>query len=61
APQGFVEYLTKYWMPEHIIKMWSTVYRKGRTIFEICDTNMLIEAWHHVLKGKFLYGKGNQR
>ncbi|KAJ7867319.1 hypothetical protein B0H13DRAFT_2351978 [Mycena leptocephala] len=61
APQGFVEYLTKYWMPEHIIKMWSAVYRKGRTIFEICDTNMLIEAWHHVLKGKFLHGKRNRR
>ncbi|KAJ7932889.1 hypothetical protein B0H13DRAFT_1582706, partial [Mycena leptocephala] len=56
-----VEYLTKYWMAEHIIKVWSTVYRKGRTIFEICDTNMLIEAWHHVLKGKFLHGKGNRR
>ncbi|KAJ7924037.1 hypothetical protein B0H13DRAFT_1549117, partial [Mycena leptocephala] len=61
APQGFVEYLTKYWMPEHIIKMWSAVYRKGRSIFEICDTNMLIEAWHHVLKGKFLHRKRNRR
>ncbi|KAF7371682.1 hypothetical protein MVEN_00024400 [Mycena venus] len=61
APQAFVEYLTQYWMPEHIVRMWSAVYRKDRNIFEACDTNMLIEAWHHVLKGKFLHNKRNRR
>lgn len=25
-------------------KYWSAVYRKGRTIHEVSDTNMLIEA-----------------
>ncbi|KAJ7164673.1 hypothetical protein C8R43DRAFT_987894 [Mycena crocata] len=57
----FIQYLEKYWMPEHIVRMWSAVYRKDRNIFEACDTNMLIEAWHHVLKGKFLHGKRNRR
>ncbi|KAJ7845238.1 hypothetical protein B0H14DRAFT_2159220, partial [Mycena olivaceomarginata] len=35
--------------------------RKDRNIFQACDTNMLIEAWHRVLKGKFLQGKRNRR
>ncbi|KAJ7743737.1 hypothetical protein DFH07DRAFT_711389, partial [Mycena maculata] len=39
----------------------TAVYRKDRNIFEACDTNMLIEAWHHVLKGKFLLNKRNRR
>ncbi|KAJ7331448.1 hypothetical protein DFH08DRAFT_651061, partial [Mycena albidolilacea] len=30
-------------------------------IFEMCDTNKLVEAWHHFLKGKFLQGKRNRR
>ncbi|KAJ7754949.1 hypothetical protein DFH07DRAFT_694700, partial [Mycena maculata] len=41
--------------------MWSAVYRVGRNIFEQSDTNMLIEAWHHVLKGKFFHNKHNRR
>ncbi|KAJ7713668.1 hypothetical protein B0H16DRAFT_1809600, partial [Mycena metata] len=41
--------------------MWAGVHRTGRNIFEACDTNMLVEAWHHVLKGKFLHGKRNRR
>lgn len=45
APASFVSYLTTYWMPENVRKMWSAVYRKDRTIFEKCDTNMLIEAY----------------
>ncbi|KAJ7110913.1 hypothetical protein C8R44DRAFT_633670 [Mycena epipterygia] len=61
APSGFVDYLTRYWMTDRVVKMWSAVYRKDRTIFQLCDTNMLIEAWHHVLKGKFLLGKRNRR
>ncbi|KAJ7821041.1 hypothetical protein B0H13DRAFT_1660608, partial [Mycena leptocephala] len=61
APSSFVSYLTQYWMPEGVVRMWSAVYRTARTIFEDCDTNMPIEAWHHVLKGKFLQGKRNCR
>lgn len=41
--------------------MWSAVHRKDRHVFESIDTNMLIEAWHHVLKGKFMDGKRNHR
>ncbi|KAJ7241759.1 hypothetical protein C8J57DRAFT_1084823 [Mycena rebaudengoi] len=44
APEDFVEYLRRYWMPEHVVKMWSAVFRTSRSIFEDCDTNMLIEA-----------------
>ncbi|KAJ7306159.1 hypothetical protein DFH08DRAFT_622790, partial [Mycena albidolilacea] len=61
APPKFVVYLKQYWMPAHVVRMWSAVHRKDRTIFECCDTNMLIEAWHHVLKSKFLQGKRNRR
>lgn len=42
-------------------QMWSAVHRVDRDIFEEGDTNMLVEAWHHVLKGKFLDGKRNRR
>lgn len=44
APQDFIEYLIQYWMPPRVVQMWSAVHRKGRNIFEACDTNMLIEA-----------------
>jgi hypothetical protein len=40
-----VNYLTQYWMPERVVRMWSAVYRTARTIFEDCDTNMPIEAY----------------
>ncbi|KAF5333285.1 hypothetical protein D9611_002793 [Ephemerocybe angulata] len=59
APASVIEYLEKNWMP--ITKMWSAVYRTERTIFQDCDTNMLVEAWHHLLKGKFMQGKRNRR
>ncbi|PBK79817.1 hypothetical protein ARMGADRAFT_884235, partial [Armillaria gallica] len=39
---------------------WSAVYRRDRTILEECDTNMLVEAWHHLLKGHFGEGKRNR-
>ena len=42
APEGFTAYLIKYWMP--VVEMWSAMYRTPRTIFENCDTNMLVEA-----------------
>ncbi|KAJ7739180.1 hypothetical protein B0H16DRAFT_1227623, partial [Mycena metata] len=61
APNEFSGYLKQFWMSEKVVKMWSAVHRTGRNIFEACDTNMLVEAWHHVLKGKFLHGKRNRR
>ncbi|KAJ7030978.1 hypothetical protein C8F04DRAFT_1263252 [Mycena alexandri] len=61
APKTFKDYLIRYWMPAHVLRMWSAVYCMPRSIFEACNTNMLIEAWHHVLKGKFLHGKRNRR
>jgi MULE transposase domain len=41
-PQSFVSYLESNWLPERA--MWSRASRKGRTIYEEVDTNMLIEA-----------------
>ncbi|KAJ7175419.1 hypothetical protein C8R46DRAFT_890736, partial [Mycena filopes] len=61
APQTFIDYLKRYWMSDTVVNMWAGVHRTGRNIFEACDTNMLVEAWHHVLKGKFLHGKRNRR
>ncbi|KAE9384470.1 hypothetical protein BT96DRAFT_755443, partial [Gymnopus androsaceus JB14] len=61
ADLKFLTYLETTWMSETIVRMWSAMYRIDRSIFEDCDTNMLIEAWHHVLKGKFLHGKRNRR
>ncbi|KAF8177954.1 hypothetical protein K438DRAFT_1605765, partial [Mycena galopus ATCC 62051] len=61
TPESFIKYLCTYWMPQDVVWMWSGVFRTIRNIFEVCDTNMLIEAWHHVLKGKFLDGKRNRR
>ncbi|KAE9386633.1 hypothetical protein BT96DRAFT_838964 [Gymnopus androsaceus JB14] len=65
ADLKFLIYLETTWMSETIVRMWSAMYRIDRSIFEDCDTNMLIEAyihslWHHVLKGKFLHGKWNR-
>ncbi|KAJ7730820.1 hypothetical protein B0H16DRAFT_1280607, partial [Mycena metata] len=60
-PNEFSGYLKQFWMSEKVVKMWSAVHRTGQNIFEACDTNMLVEAWHHVLKGKFLHGKRNRR
>ncbi|KAJ3545231.1 hypothetical protein NMY22_g2518 [Coprinellus aureogranulatus] len=59
APQSVVDYLNKEWMDE--IQLWSAVFRTDRSIFQDSDTNMLVEAWHHVLKGKFMQGKRNRR
>ncbi|KAJ7783904.1 hypothetical protein DFH07DRAFT_764281 [Mycena maculata] len=59
APDSVVEYLKTYWLP--VVHMWSAVYRSDRSIFETCDTNMLVKAWHHLLKGDFLEEKRNRR
>ncbi|KAF6756550.1 hypothetical protein DFP72DRAFT_769804, partial [Ephemerocybe angulata] len=32
-----------------------------RSIFQNSDTNMLVKAWHHLLKGKFMQGRRNCR
>ncbi|KAJ7580866.1 hypothetical protein C8J56DRAFT_1057841 [Mycena floridula] len=67
APPSMTEYLRKYWMGGEdddwttSPKLWSAVYRTKRGIFQLGDTNMLVEAWHHLLKGDFLEGKRNRR
>ncbi|KAF8952885.1 hypothetical protein BDZ97DRAFT_1680484, partial [Flammula alnicola] len=61
APARFWGYLVKNWLPQKFVLMWSAVYRRSRGIHLLNDTNMLIEAWHHVLKGKFLEGRRNRR
>ncbi|KAL0056532.1 hypothetical protein AAF712_016863, partial [Marasmius tenuissimus] len=42
APLSLVEYFRVYWLPD--VKMWSAVHRQDRTVFELSDTNMLVEA-----------------
>jgi hypothetical protein len=59
APVSVVEYFETHWIPN--VKQWSAVHWVGRTIFQDSDTNMLVEAWHHLLKGKFMQGKRNHR
>lgn len=44
APPDFVAYLAEYWMDNTFRPMWSAVFRTGRTVFEVTDTNMLVEA-----------------
>ncbi|KAF8972452.1 hypothetical protein BDZ97DRAFT_1637798, partial [Flammula alnicola] len=61
SPPPFWDYFVKYWLPQQFLLMWSAVYRRNRGIYLLSDTNMLIEAWHHVLKGKFLEGRRNRR
>jgi hypothetical protein len=45
APLDFVSYLVGTWMKDEMKQMWSAVYRGSRNIFEMCDTNMLVEAY----------------
>ncbi|KAH8978817.1 hypothetical protein EDB86DRAFT_3089977 [Lactarius hatsudake] len=59
VPESFVKYLKENWMG--IVPLWAGIARKNRTIFQEGDTNMLIEAYHHVLKSKWLEGKQNRR
>ena len=42
APTSMVNYLQKNWM--NATHLWSAVARRGRSIHELSDTNMLIEA-----------------
>ncbi|KLO15296.1 hypothetical protein SCHPADRAFT_824841 [Schizopora paradoxa] len=59
APPSVKKYLEDNWMNEK--ELWSAVFRKGRSVHENSDTNMLIEAWHHILKSNMLGGKLNRR
>ncbi|KAJ7301636.1 hypothetical protein DFH08DRAFT_641895, partial [Mycena albidolilacea] len=61
APDSIIQYLEEYYMGEATLKMWSAVYRKDRNVFELGDTNMLVEAWHHLLKYHHMEGKRNRR
>lgn len=45
APLNFLQYLQEYWLPVKYLVMWLAVYCKGHTVYELSDTNMLIEAW----------------
>jgi MULE transposase domain len=75
TPASFVVYLKQSWIP--IVHQWSIAARKGRSIFEEGETNMLIEAYvigfcsdkikltysrfHHKLKSDWLDGMRNRR
>ncbi|KAF7372286.1 hypothetical protein MVEN_00088300 [Mycena venus] len=61
APDSVIEYLEEYYVSETTLKMWSAMYRKDQKVFELCDTNMLVEAWHHILKTHHMEGKRNRR
>jgi MULE transposase domain len=61
APASVIQYFETYWLQGDNIQLWSAIYRKERTVFQECDTNMLVEAWHHLLKGTFMEGKRNRR
>ncbi|KAJ7938711.1 hypothetical protein B0H13DRAFT_1583399, partial [Mycena leptocephala] len=61
APPSVIAYLEKNWLSQRDVEMWSARYCRDRSIFELCDTNMLVESWHHLLKGNFLEGKRNRR
>ncbi|KZP21248.1 hypothetical protein FIBSPDRAFT_741058 [Athelia psychrophila] len=59
AAPSFIDYIEWYWLPQK--DLWSVVSQKNHTVFEQNDTNMLVEAWHHLLKGKMLEGTQNQQ
>lgn len=44
APQSVIDYLKEYWVNDTYVRLWSAVYRQDRNIFQLCDTNMLVEA-----------------
>ncbi|KAF8996576.1 hypothetical protein BDZ89DRAFT_893953, partial [Hymenopellis radicata] len=58
-PASVITYLNTYWMAHQ--HMWAIYARADRNIFQESDTNMLTEAWHHMLKGYFGDGKRNRR
>ena len=44
APPSVIQYLETFWLEDENIKMWSAIYRTDRNVFQLCDTNMLVEA-----------------
>lgn len=42
APPSFLDYINTHWIPYKA--MWLAVYCKDHTVFELCDTNMLVKA-----------------
>lgn len=42
APPSFIEYITTHWLP--VKELWLGIYRKNRSVFELSDTNMLVEV-----------------
>ncbi|KAJ6529259.1 hypothetical protein B0H19DRAFT_872253, partial [Mycena capillaripes] len=61
APPSFIAYLETNWLSDRDVEIWSAKFRRERHVFELGDTNMLVESWHHLLMGKFLEGKRNRR
>ena len=45
VPPDFLWYLQEYWLPVKYLVMWLVVYCKGRTVYELSNTNMIIEVW----------------
>ena len=43
APQSLINYLKKEWL--QVLHLWSGTARRGRSIFEEGNTNMLLEAY----------------
>jgi hypothetical protein len=43
APESVVQYLENEWMGDR--HLWSAVSRKGRSVLELGDTNMLVETY----------------
>ena len=42
APQSFIDYINDTWFP--VVAMWSAIFRTDHSIWQDCDTNMLLEA-----------------
>ena len=42
APESLIGYLRSNWLNE--TKLLSAIFRQDQTIFEVCETNMLVEA-----------------
>lgn len=43
ALESIIDYISQHWLPH--VHLWSAMYREGRTVFEQCDTNMLVEVY----------------
>ncbi|KAF9012953.1 hypothetical protein BDZ89DRAFT_963351, partial [Hymenopellis radicata] len=61
CPASVLLYLRQYWVNDEWKPLWATYFRQERSIFEESETNMLVEAWHHLLKTYFGDGKRNRR